>query len=622
MRGRLGSEYYMAMSQGARSLLARVELPLLFALILYRAVTAFVVFPLLQGIWSIALRLAPDGYIATRNLRLMLRSPAMLVAVLLMAVVFCMWTLYEFSIVICGLSYARRGVRCQLLPLMRDAWRRILRALRPRNWLVFVLVAFLVPVASLFSESGLVTEISIPYYIYEVIVGRPLTAGMYWFVRAVLVVLTLRWLLTVHYFVLGQGTFRDARRESVAWLREAPVLRIMGLLRWLLRTVILILAMTGILFALGFSAVLAIGVWNETAMQYFVDEGQAIAMPFMIIVLRYLGILMQQAYISAEYYNRIEGEPLELSGTEDTNRGRRVASLLLVLLISVGVLACTAGIAWVNWYATTQDPEIAEIYADSDVQITSHRGYSDVAPENTIPAFEAAIAAGADCAELDVQMTSDGVVVLTHDTNLDRTTGCHANVYDLTYAEVAALDAGSYYSEAFAGTRIPTLDEVIKICKGRMRLNIEIKSNEHTPTLAAETVRIIEENDFAGECVVTSLSYDTLEAVKAADPDIKTGYIMPLALGNYYDLPAVDFYSLEGTFVTSDVVWQAHMRGKTVSVWTMDREDDITSMINLGVDDLITDDPVTARQLVNEHLENEAWFIKVSGDIRDIMNGN
>lgn len=617
MKDLFGGDYYMAMSRGARGLLARIQWPLLFALLIYKALNVCIVTPILQGIWSVALRLAPDNYITPDNLRTMLRSPVTLVALLLMAVLFCLWTLYEFALIICGLSYARRGIRCKLIPLLRDAGSRVLPALQPRNWLVLILVAFLVPVASIFSDFGLVTRISIPYYIYEVIVGKTLTAGLYWLFRAVLVLLTLRWLLTVHYFILERRTFREARRESAAWLMENPRRSLTGLLRWALRVVVLMAALYGIMILLCMVALVIVGMQHENAMYYLWDACRAIAYPFLVYVAGCLGTIMQQSYISAEYYNRIEGEPLELTGIEDINRGSRRWSLTLVLAICVGMLACTTGIAAMTWYFMEHDSTIEVIYEDNEIQITSHRGYSAAAPENTIPAFEAAIEAGADCAELDVQMTSDGVVVLTHDTNLKRTTGCDANVYDLTYAEVAALDAGSFYSKEFAGTQIPTLDEVIKTCKGRLRLNIEIKSNEHTPTLAAETVRIIRENGFADECVVTSLSYDTLVAVKEADPEITTGYIMPLALGSYYDLPAVDFYSLEGTFVTSNAVWQAHLRGKTVSVWTMDRSNDIRHMINIGVDDLITDDPITARQLVNSRDEIYEQLRSFCAELRD-----
>ena len=110
-----------------------------------------------------------------------------------------------------------------------------------------------------------------------------------------------------------------------------------------------------------------------------------------------------------------------------------------------------------------------------------------MAPENTLPAFRSAILKGGDRIELDVQMTSDGVVVVTHDSNLKRCTGKNAKVYDLTYAEVAQLDAGRWFSSRFADTRIPTLEQVLQLCRGRIGLNVEIKPSAATPALEAET---------------------------------------------------------------------------------------------------------------------------------------
>ena len=141
--------------------------------------------------------------------------------------------------------------------------------------------------------------------------------------------------------------------------------------------------------------------------------------------------------------------------------------------------------------------------------VTAHRGYSTAAPENTLPAFQLAIDHHSDRAELDVQMTKDGVVMVTHDTSLRRCTGRNANIYDLTFAQVRELDAGRWFSARYAGTQIPTLEEVLDLCKGKIQLNIEIKPNAATPELEAETVRIIREKGFEKDCVITSQSYET-----------------------------------------------------------------------------------------------------------------
>ena len=153
-----------------------------------------------------------------------------------------------------------------------------------------------------------------------------------------------------------------------------------------------------------------------------------------------------------------------------------------------------------------------------------------------------AVLAGGGFIGLDVQMTSDGVVVVTHDSNLKRCTGKNAKVYDLSYAEVAQLDAGRWFSSRFADTRIPTLEQVLQLCRGRIGLNVEIKPSAATPALEAETVRLLREYGFdSSNCVITSQSYETLHKVKALAPEYPTGYILALGVATTTTCPMPTF---------------------------------------------------------------------------------
>ena len=251
--------------------------------------------------------------------------------------------------------------------------------------------------------------------------------------------------------------------------------------------------------------------------------------------------------------------------------------------------------------------------------VTAHRGYSTAAPENTLPAFQLAIDHHSDRAELDVQMTKDGVVMVTHDTSLRRCTGRNANIYDLTFAQVRELDAGRWFSARYAGTQIPTLEEVLDLCKGKIQLNIEIKPNAATPELEAETIRIIREKGFAQDCTITSQSYETLCKVKELAPEIRTGYILALGVGSYYDLPAADFFSVQSTFITSGMVQQIHKRSKTISAWTVNREEDASELLSIGVDDLITDKPDMIQQLLSEDADLDNSLVLLRDFIRDLF---
>src|SRR5690242_19713635 len=106
-------------------------------------------------------------------------------------------------------------------------------------------------------------------------------------------------------------------------------------------------------------------------------------------------------------------------------------------------------------------------------QVYAHRGAKTVAPENTIPAFQEAIAQGADGIELDVQRSKDGILVVMHNFTVDETTNGKGRVADLTAAELGKLDAGSHFNAKFSNTGVPTLEEVLGVTAGKIKLNIE-----------------------------------------------------------------------------------------------------------------------------------------------------
>lgn len=122
--------------------------------------------------------------------------------------------------------------------------------------------------------------------------------------------------------------------------------------------------------------------------------------------------------------------------------------------------------------------------------LCAHRGASETHPENTIPAFQAAIYAGAQMIEFDVWLTKDNKMVVIHDSKVDRTTNGQGKVSDFTFEEIRKLDAGSWKSTEFTGTKIPTLDEVLDIMPCNIWLNIHIKGNGELPKMVARMIKV------------------------------------------------------------------------------------------------------------------------------------
>jgi glycerophosphoryl diester phosphodiesterase len=225
-----------------------------------------------------------------------------------------------------------------------------------------------------------------------------------------------------------------------------------------------------------------------------------------------------------------------------------------------------------------------------DIAVTAHRGSSLKAPENTISALEQAIADGADYAEIDVQATADGVVILMHDADLMRVASINRRIEEVRYEELGKIDIGSWFSKDFSNERTATLEEAIRFCKGRIKLNIELKYNRPDPQLAEKVGKLIQSNSFVKNCVITSLDYGELKKFKALFPEVKIGLTVFQALGDFTE-SEVDFLSIDAAQATSGLVKHAQQNGKQIHVWTVNDLQTTLLMIEVGVDNIITDKP-------------------------------
>ena len=221
------------------------------------------------------------------------------------------------------------------------------------------------------------------------------------------------------------------------------------------------------------------------------------------------------------------------------------------------------------------------------MRIYGHRGSSGTAPENTLLAFERALADGADGVEFDVQATADGVPVVLHDRDVSRTTTGRGNVDELTLAEVQAFDAGQ-------GQRVPTLAEVLDLSAGRVRLDVELKQ----AGLERAVLDLLDRYP-AADWAISSFDWTILATVRGLAPEAE---LWPLTVA--FGENAVDFarsigataIALRGDAVTEEVVERLADAGLNVVVWTVNGVEEARLAREMGVAVLITDVPGTIRR--------------------------
>lgn len=235
-------------------------------------------------------------------------------------------------------------------------------------------------------------------------------------------------------------------------------------------------------------------------------------------------------------------------------------------------------------------------------QIIAHRGASVVFPENTLAAIQGAIDAGADWVEIDVQEAADGVVVVIHDSDLKKIAGQPLKVREATAEQLRRFDIGSWFDPAFADQRIPTLAEALALCKGRIRLMIELKSYGYDQQLEQRVIDLVEAAEMQQEVAIISLKLSALRKVRALRPDWPTGLLIPVAVGNPARIDA-DFLAVSSNNVNRALLRAAHARRKAVQVWTINDSLHMSRLIDAGVDGIITDDPALLRELIEERAE-------------------
>jgi len=236
------------------------------------------------------------------------------------------------------------------------------------------------------------------------------------------------------------------------------------------------------------------------------------------------------------------------------------------------------------------------------VKITAHRGASGYAPENTLASMKEAINMKADIAELDVQETLDGKIVLLHDDLLKRTTGSDKNLWELNYDEVKKLDAGSWYGEKFKGELLPSLADVIDLVRGKIQLNIELKNNGHEKNLEERTVKVVKEKNFSKNCFFTSFDYPKIRRVKEIDPTLKAGLIFKTIPDSFNVFTAnMELLSVHFSLVDAEFVKKAKENNKEVHVWTVNDETEMKRLIDLGVTSIITNYPDKLKKVLDEY---------------------
>lgn len=590
---------------GMRRLTAHWK-PLILFEILWKLVTLLVIAPACAGLIQLAIHLAKLKYLTTSNLLQFLRSPWTILLLAVLLLLAALYTLFEIAAVcICFRQSRFQKVRTTLGRMVRSGLQSVLHFFRGGGPFLVLHLLVLIPLMQFSATSGIFTAMGIPDFLAYYMTKKEFLLPIYVAAIILCCLLSVRWVFSSVLFTQNQCSYRNARATSVQLVRGRFWQTFFSVLVWNCCYFVALLVFLCLITVVVLMVIRATGsddLIMSQAMRILKLLIQIVLWSFSFfatpICMAHLTALLEKRCVQMPEV--VLPEPISLS--RSAKPFRRSTAVLTACCFTVAALGLNLSYV----YSVFTGKANFRLALFQNPTVMAHRGLSADAPENTLYAFSDAISVGADFIELDVQQTRDGVLVVMHDSNLKRTTGVNKDIWDVDYADIQNLDAGSWFDPAYANARIPTLEETLQFVDKRARLNIEIKPTKHgSDTLEQDVAELITQYQYTDACYVTSFSYSSLKKVKEVNPEIRTGYLMSVAYGQFYSLKYADAFSLNKVFVTSQVVNAAHQQGKQIFAWTVNSMSEVRSLCNLHVDSIITDDPVMVQNVISRDSTGE-----------------
>ena len=567
------------------------------SLLLFEFFFRFIAGTLLVQVGTRGLKFCLDragySYLTLANAWKFFLHPWTMLFVLVMAVLALFLNMIEIGGLVTAFSGAAYFCHPTLWEIFSGAFEKVRDELRHKNYRLFGMGMISTFTVNLFYLYRIFSRIKPVNFVIKELLDQPLAVSVSLLVFLLFLALLFPAFFVFHGCMIGQKSYWDSRFESMELLkgRWAQVIGMAALLEMCL----IILFLTVYYLSVFLMAVVTVLFVKEDLGLAFLMETTYRAEWFLVILASIFASMVCWAFVTREYYQVISRRKGCMEGWEFATAGRNVRFSKKTGLALLGLFLAMSGFFLFD--AAYNGNFISKSVA-VQTRITAHRGSSSGAPENTMAALEKAVEEMADRAEIDVQETADGVIVLCHDTSLKRVAGINKKVSDLTLEQIKKLDVGSWFSSEYQGEQIPTLEEVMEYAKGKIDLNIEIKNLGNSSGLPEKVIELVEKHEMQEQCVITSTNRFYLKRVKDVNPEIRTGYIISAAYGNFYSDEFIDLISIRSSFVTERMIESAHEAGKAVHAWTVNGKVEMERLKQLGVDDMITDRPVLAREIL------------------------
>lgn len=573
--------------------------PLIVFEIFYRLFGLVVIYPLANQMFYFSVRITGKEYISNADFYEYLTSPVTILIGFLFLIIFSLYVTYEVIAlsILFHYSYFREDIGIQSLFIL--SLRKFRKSIKQYH--IFIMISsmiFLIIVEALHFV-GIASTVSIPVAITDELKSH---SWFTLFIVVSIISLIVLFFETIYFEIqctIEQTTPKQIILKSNRLLKNNRI-----------RTVVEFLLVNGIINGIFYLLYLIVIGLLALFIMTFGEEDTAYAFVLTSLYSTYIAIgflatviliPFNFSWINVRYYDyNTSVFTKDTFRFKPTSKIRKFTQKKFYRFL-VGTTLVLFIISILNITIFTRQPAKIELF--NTPSVVSHRGGGFYAPENTLSSIEKGIELGADAIEIDIRFTKDNIPVLIHDSTLTRTTDDTENtkVKDLTLEELKTYDAGSWFSEEFAGEQIPTLVEALEVMSRRVNVYIELKVNKSD---AADLIlQAIEDSNFQGNVKVISFEENVLIKIKERNKDIETMKLLSSFIGDINILiekDHIDHYGFRYDIFdnNSEYVELLQEAGKGVYVWTLNDRTSIETMNNLGIDGIITDIPLYTRELI------------------------
>lgn len=563
----------------------------LFQLV-YKLISVAVMTPIFYYLLNTAINLAEIDFINNKTIGKFFRFPSTYLFLFFIMVIFAIYMLINLSGIIYIIEASYWGKKISVIRVLLRGIANSLRVIRPRNFLILIYVLLVIPFTSTIILTGSLVGLKLPEYVGEFLERHKTLAYIVLGIYFLVCIFAMLRIYALNFFTVEKLDFNKSVSEANRIIKKHSFKLFSGV-------ILINLGMSVIMFCLEWIIVYGVVTYMKTitsikSLDFVIHTIIQITFFCIYVLSSLVTTPVICSFICSCFY--------ELEGDEKHNENdymeQKISKKSVAWTISVVVIAFSLNIGYI--ILSLNNRLGIDMYYPSNVAVTAHRGDSAHAPENTMKSIMLAVENQADIVEIDVRQTKDGEYVVVHDENLRRVAGVNVRVGYVDYSYIKTLKVGADIDREYEGEMIPTLREVLSYAAEEdVFLNIELKSAKTDRDDYVEGVlKLIDEYDCKDNCVVASSDYKVVRRIKEIDSDIKTVYIVMMAIGDIGNYEYADVYSIRSNFVDASLVKAAHLNDKEVYAWTVDDEEQIKRLLLIGVDSIITNNPYNTKAII------------------------